>query len=84
MGPNFASPESVKNIVCVHQNQYKIEQNTALILPTQNCLKTHETLGISNLANAVTPVTIIQIQKRKLPHHKNELMKAREKNQGPI
>ena len=37
MGPNFISPESVKNIACVGQKTNKFEQKEVHIRPTQNC-----------------------------------------------
>ena len=37
MEPNFISPESVKNIVCVGQEKKKFEQEKVHKRPTQNC-----------------------------------------------
>jgi hypothetical protein len=36
MGPNFISPELVKNITCIGQNRKKLEQKELHIRPTQN------------------------------------------------
>jgi len=65
MGPNFISPESVKNVACVGQKIYKIGQNKS---PTASCselLKKHEAefglLGPSVLMAKSVGVSLIPV-----------------------
>jgi hypothetical protein len=39
LGPNFISPELVKNIACFGQKTNKFDQNEVYIKPNKNCKK---------------------------------------------